>query len=332
MTKFKPIIKSKRWKPEDEESLLEIWSSEDTYEFNPDSGRELYIVDTPPPYLSGPMHIGQTLHYTQIDMIARFRRMQGYETSFPLGIDRNGLPVEIRVEKEIEKSMHDIPRSEFLQLCKEKLDKDEEIMLESFKRLGIAFNTYKDEGSYRTDSPGYRAVTQQTFIDIWNKGLVYRDIRPNNWCFECGTTIADAEVEYKERPAKLYYMHFQVDGMDPIPIATTRPELLCACGAIFIHPDDDRYRGYGGKKAKVPLFEQEVPIIESPSAQMEFGTGALMVCSYGDMSDVMAFRDYALKPIAAISPEGIMTDAASEYAGMKIDDAKKKIAKALENK
>jgi valyl-tRNA synthetase len=331
LTKFKPIIKSKRWKPADEEDLLEQWSSEDTYEFNPDSGKELYSVDTPPPYLSGPMHVGQVIHYTQIDMIARYRRMQGWEVNFPLGIDRNGLPVEVRVEKEIKKSMHDIPREEFLQLCKEKLDADEKIVLESFKRLGIAFNTYEDEGSYRTDSPEYRAVTQQTFIDIWNKDLVYKDIRPNNWCFECGTTIADAEVEYKERPAKLYYLHFEVDGKEPILIATTRPELLCACGAVFIHPDDDRYRGYGGKNAKVPLFGQEVPIIESPTAQMEFGTGALMVCSYGDMADVMAFRDYALKPIAAVSPEGIMTDAAGKYAGMKIDDAKNNIAEDLES-
>ena len=330
MTKFKPKIESKRWKPEDEEALLELWSSEDTYEFNPDSEKEIYSVDTPPPYLSGPMHVGQVIHYTQIDMIARYRRMQDWEANFPLGIDRNGLPVEVRVEKEIKKSMHDIPREEFLQLCKDKLDEDEEIVLESFKRLGIAFNTYEDEGSYRTDSPKYRAITQQTFIDIWNKGLVYKDIRPNNWCFDCGTTIADAEVEYKERPAKLYYLHFEVDGKEPIPIATTRPELLCACGAVFIHPDDDRYHGYGGRNAKVPLFGQDVPIIESSTAQMEFGTGALMVCSYGDMADVMAFRDYALTPIAAISPDGIMTDAADIYAGMKVDDAKQKIAEDLE--
>ena len=332
MTKFKPKIESKRWKPEDEESLLEKWSSETTYEFNPDSGKDIYSVDTPPPYLSGPMQIGQVIHYTQIDMIARYRRMQGWETNFPLGIDRNGLPVEVRVEKEIKKSMHDIPREEFLKLCKDKLDEDEVIAIDGFKRLGMGFNTYEKEGSYRTDDPEYRAVTQQTFINIWNQGLVYRDIRPNNWCFDCKTTIADAEVEYKERPAKLYYLHFTVEGKDPIPIATTRPELLCACGAVFIHPNDDRYRGYGGKKAKVPLFGQEVPIIESSTAQMEFGTGALMVCSYGDMSDVMAFRDYALKPVAAISPDGVMTEAAGEYAGMTVDDAKKQIAEDLETK
>ncbi|TFF96038.1 valine--tRNA ligase, partial [Candidatus Thorarchaeota archaeon] len=133
-----------------------------------------------------------------------------------------------------------------------------------------------------------------------------------------------------ERPTALNHLYFEVEGMKPIEIATTRPELLCACGAVFIHPDDERYEGYAGKTAIVPLFDLEVPIIESPTAQMEFGTGALMVCSYGDQGDVMAFRDFGLQPIAAISPEGVMTEAAAEYAGMKIEDAKKKILEDLE--
>jgi valyl-tRNA synthetase len=332
LSKLEPKIKSKRWKPEAETELLKTWANEDTYEFNMDSGKKIYTVDTPPPYLSGPMHVGQVIHYTQIDTIARYRRMQGLEVNFPLGIDRNGLPVEVRVEKELGIHMHEIPREEFLRLCKERLDEDEKIVLDGFRRLGIAFNTYEDEGSYRTDSPEYRAVTQATFIDIWNKGLVYSDYRPNNWCFDCGTTIADAEVEYKERPTKLHYLYFNVEGLKPLEIATTRPELLCACGAVFIHPDDERYKSYQGKTAKVPLFDLEVPIIQSPTAQMEFGTGALMVCSYGDQADVMAFRDYALTPIAAVSTDGTMTKAAGKYAGMKIADARKKIVSDLKER
>ncbi|MHA2323712.1 MAG: class I tRNA ligase family protein, partial [Candidatus Thorarchaeota archaeon] len=204
--KLEPAIKSKRWKPESEKEILDFWFKEDIYAFNPDSGKKLYSVDTPPPYLSGPMHLGQFIHYTQIDINSRFRRMQGHEVNFPLGIDRNGLPVEVRVEKDLGLSMHETPRDLFLQKCKEKLDADEIITVEGFKRLGIGFNTYEDEGSYRTDSPRYRAVTQATFIDIWNQGLVYSDYRPNNWCFDCGTTIADAEVEYSERPTILYYL------------------------------------------------------------------------------------------------------------------------------
>ncbi|RLI54802.1 MAG: valine--tRNA ligase [Candidatus Thorarchaeota archaeon] len=332
LSKLEPKIKSKRWKPKAEAELLETWAHEDTYEFDMDSGREIYTVDTPPPYLSGPMHVGQVTHYTQIDTIARYRRMQGFEVNFPLGIDRNGLPVEVRVEKDLGISMHKTPREEFLRLCRERLDKDEKTAIESFKRLGIAFNTYEDEGSYRTDSPRYRAVTQATFIDLWNKGLVYSDARPNNWCFDCGTTIADAEVEYSERPTTLNYLYFEVEGLDPIEIATTRPELLCACGAVFVHPDDERYAAYHGKTAKVPLFGLEVPIIASPTAQMEFGTGALMVCSYGDQADVMAFRDYALKPIAAVFPDGTMTEAAGEFAGLKVSEARKRIIEALKEK
>jgi valyl-tRNA synthetase len=332
LSKLEPKIKSKRWKPDAEAEILSLWVNEDTYEFNMNSGKTIYTVDTPPPYLSGPMHVGQVIHYTQIDTIARYRRMQGLEVNFPLGIDRNGLPVEVRVEKDLGIKMHETPREKFLQLCKARLDEDEKIALEGFKRLGIAFNTYEDEGSYRTDSPNYRAVTQATFIDIWNKGLVYSDYRPNNWCFECGTTIADAEVEYAERPTKLHYLYFNVEGMEPLEIATTRPELLCACGAVFVHPDDERYKSYQGKTATVPLFELEVPIIPSPTAQMDFGTGALMVCSYGDQGDVMAFRDHALTPIAAVSTDGTMTEAAGEYAGMKIADARKKVVEDLKEK
>jgi valyl-tRNA synthetase len=332
LSKLEPKIKSKRWTPESETELLKIWENEDTYEFNMNSGRKIYTVDTPPPYLSGPMHVGQVTHYTQIDTIARYRRMQGLEVNFPLGIDRNGLPVEVRVEKDLHINMHKTPRDEFLRLCKKRLDDDEKIATRAFKRLGIAFNTYEDAGSYRTDSPKYRAVTQATFIEIWNKGLVYSDIRPNNWCFDCGTTIADAEVEYSERQTTLNYLHFQVEGLDPIEIATTRPELLCACGAVFVHPDDIRYSDYHEKKAKVPIFELEVPIIASPTAQMEFGTGALMVCSYGDQADVMAFRDYALTPIAAVSPEGTMTEAAGEYTGMTIADARNAILAELKKR
>ncbi|MHA1577300.1 MAG: valine--tRNA ligase [Candidatus Thorarchaeota archaeon] len=329
---FKPTIESKRWKPPAEEELLGIWKEKWVYEFDPDSGKDIYSVDTPPPYLSGYAHLGQLIHYTQIDMIARFRRMQGNEVNFPLGIDRNGLPVELRVEKEFGLDMHTTPRDEFVDKCKEQLDIYEIEMTSWFQRLGIGFNTYEKEGSYQTDSPKYRAITQATFIELWNRGLVHSDYRPNNWCFECGTTIADAEVEYSERNTTLNFIYFEVDGMDPIKIATTRPELLCACGAVFIHPDDERYKGYGGKTAKIPIFGFEVPIIESKIAQMEFGTGALMACSYGDMGDVMAFRDYALTPIQAVSPDGTMTASAGEYAGMMVADAKKAITKDLKDK
>ncbi len=329
MSKYKPSIESKRWKPEAEEELLKLWAEEDTYEFDMNSGKKIYTVDTPPPYLSGPMHIGQVIHYTQIDEIARYRRMQGWEVNFPMGIDRNGLPVEVRVEKELGISMHETPREEFLVLCKSRLDEVEKITVNRLKRLGIQFNTYEDEGSYRTDSPRYRAVTQASFIEIWNKGLVYSDYRPNNWCFDCRTTIADAEVEYKERGTVLSYLHFEVEGLEPIEIATSRPELLCACGAVFVHPDDERYTAYNGKTAKVPIFGLEVPIIESRTTQMDFGSGALMVCSYGDQADVMAFRDFALKPIAAVSPDGTMTEAAGTYAGMEIAEARKRVIEDL---
>ncbi|MEM2143233.1 MAG: valine--tRNA ligase [Candidatus Thorarchaeota archaeon] len=329
---FAPALTSTRWTAQSEEALIDTWSNEKTYAFNPHSRKTIYSVDTPPPYLSGHVHLGQLIHYTQIDMIARYRRMQGFEVNFPLGLDRNGLPVELRVEKEHGISMHSTPRDEFVRRCKEELDHYEKEVIQAFKRAGLSFNTYDEDGIYRTDSPDYRAVTQATFIDLWRRGLIYSDYRPNNWCFECGTTIADAEVEYSERTATLNYLYFEVPGAEPLKIATTRPELLCACGAVFVHPEDERYRNYVGKKAIVPLFGLEVPIIESRTVLMDFGTGALMVCSYGDIADVMAFRDHALKPIAAVGPDGRMTSAAGKYAGLTTEEARRQIISDLKER
>ena len=182
----------KHWDPKLEEELLELWRREGIYRFNPRSRRPLFLIDTPPPYPSGrPWHIGAAAHYSQIDMIARTARMMGYEVYFPIGIDRNGLPVEIYTERVKGVSIRDVPREKFLELCRETLDQLEEEMIALMKRMGLSgdFDNY-----YRTDSGDYRALTQATFIELWNRGLIYPATRPNNYCWECGTTIADATI------------------------------------------------------------------------------------------------------------------------------------------
>ncbi len=259
-------------------------------------------------------------------MIARAARMLGFEVYFPIGIDRNGIPVERYTERIYGIKMQDMSREKFVELCRNSLDDLENEMIEIMKNLGISgdFKNY-----YRTDSPSYRALTQATFIELWKKGLIYEANRPNNYCYDCRTTIADADVEYEDFKTILVYIRFKV-GDDEIVIATTRPELLCSCQAVIVNPKDSRYKKFVGKKATIPIYGREVPIVAHSSANPSFGTGAVMVCSYGDLNDVRIFRELKLKEIIAINLEGRMTEVAGKYANLKIEDARKAIIEDLE--
>jgi valyl-tRNA synthetase len=226
--------------------------------------------------------------------------------------------------------MRETPRDKFLDFCHSLLDKYETDILSISNALGFSCDSLEPSDVYRTDSPEYRRITQATFIDLWKKGLVYEDKRPNNYCTECGTTIADAEIEYKEIQTTLNYIKFKIKGTTKeITIATTRPELLCACGCVLVHPDDERYTTLHNKKAIVPTYDIEVPIIANPAATMEFGTGAAMICSYGDYTDVRLFRELGLTPIEAIDQAGRMTTAAGDLKGLTVTEARKTIIRKL---
>lgn len=326
-------MKEKRWKPAIEEEILKQWIEEKLYAFDRTTTKPIFTVDTPPPYLSGPWHVGSAIHYAQIDMIARTKRMEGFAVIFPMGLDRNGLPIEVQVEKHHKISMHEIPRQKFLDMCSEFLDRNERLTVALAKRLGLSCNSFEDKEMYRTDSPEYRAVTQRTFIELYHKDLIYIDDRPNNWCPVCGTTIADAEVEYKDVETALATLRFTVkETGEELAIATTRPELLCACAAVLVNPKDERYAHLHNKTALTPLYEKEVPIIPHHEARIEFGTGVVMVCSYGDYTDVRLFRELELEPVKALGSDGKMTEAAGPYAGMRVAKARRTILADLESK
>ena len=326
---MEPKIAEKAWNPELEKEILKQWVSEKIYEFVLKDDN--FTIDTPPPYPSGrPWHIGAAAHYSQIDMIARTARMAGKNVYFPIGIDRNGLPVEIYTEKKHNIRMRETERGEFLKLCRAALDDLEDEMILIMKSLGISgdFSNY-----YRTDSEEYRTLTQSTFIELWKKGQVYLANRPNNYDWVSGTTIADAEITYEDLPAKLVYMKFQIKDTDKeIIIASTRPELLCACKTIIVNPDDQRYLKFVGKKVIVPITNVEVELKTHHSAHQEFGSGAVMVCSYGDQNDVALFRELELEEIVAIGLDGKMTEVAGNYAGLKPKQARVKIIEDLQNK
>jgi valyl-tRNA synthetase len=226
--------------------------------------------------------------------------------------------------------MRETDRNEFLNLCRSALDDLEAEMLLIMKSLGISgdFANY-----YRTDSEEYRTLTQSTFIDLWNKGQIYLANRPNNYDWVSGTTIADAEIIYQELATKLVYMKFKIKDTDKeIIIASTRPELLCACRTIIVNPKDERYAQYIGKKIIVPITNKEVELRTHHSAQEEFGSGAVMVCSYGDQNDVALFRELELEEIVAIGLDGRMTEVAGDYTGLKPKQARTKIIEDMEAK
>ena len=324
-----PKISEKAWNPELEKQILKQWEEDKIYDFTPQEDN--FTIDTPPPYPSGrPWHIGAAAHYSQIDMIARTARMAGKNVYFPIGIDRNGLPVELYTEKKHKIRMRETDRNEFLTLRRSALDDLEAEMLLIMKSLGISgdFANY-----YRTDSEEYRTLTQSTFIDLWNKGQIYLANRPNNYDWVSGTTIADAEIIYQELATKLVYMKFKIKDTDKeIIIASTRPELLCACRTIIVNPKDERYAQYIGKKIIVPITNKEVELRTHHSAQEEFGSGAVMVCSYGDQNDVALFRELELEEIVAIGLDGRMTEVAGDYTGLKPKQARTKIIEDMEAK
>ena len=323
-------IAAKSWNPSLEKEILGKLESENIHKFTPDSEKDTFVIDTPPPYPSGrPWHIGAAAHYAQIDMIARYARMSGHNVMFPIGIDRNGLPVEIYTEKKHKIRMRMMQRETFLDLCRVALDDLEAEMIKMMKEMGLScnFNEY-----YRTDSDEYRSLTQSTFIDLWNRNLVYLATRPNNYCSECGTTIADAEIIYQDVPTKLVYMNFEVkETSDKIVIASTRPELLFACQAIIVNPQDDRYLQFHRKHVMIPLFNRDVKILPHHSAKPEFGSGAVMVCSYGDHNDVQVIRELGLNEIVAINQDGITTQAAGQYSNLKLKEARSRIIMDLNN-
>ncbi len=325
----KPKLEKKHWSPEMESYVQDVWEKEEIYKFNPNSSKPIFSIDTPPPYASGKWHIAAAIHYSQIDMIARTQRMKGYDVYFPFGVDRNGLPVEVETEKRHNIKMFEYPREDFLKLCKEFLDEAEKDILSIVKRLGISADL---KNYFQTDSQKWRAITQATFIDVWNKGYVYEDYRPNIYCPRCRTTLADAEVEYKELPTKLVYLKFRVEGSERyVVVATTRPELLPACKAVVYNPKDDRYKWLKGRRVITPLRDA-IPVIEHSYADPNFGTGLVMICSYGDKMDVQLFRELKLKPKILITEDGNLNKNAGEYAGLTVKEARKKIISDLKAK
>ena len=331
----KPKITDKRWsidleKRIQEEHYGESYSSR--YSFNPNSEKEIFVIDTPPPYPSGTWHIGAVAQYSMIDVIARSQRLLGKEVYFPWGVDRNGINIEFTVEKKTGKKMRTFERGEFIDLCKETIEEYTQAMRETACRVGLSCSF---ESEYLTDSPEYRGVTQSIFVDLFKQGNIVEDLRPNIYDPVEGTTIADAEVQRISRRTKLCDILWKTEEGEEVVITTTRPELICACGIVLVHPEDSRYAHLVGKELILPLpvngRTKKVLVSSHHSVKMDFGSGVLMVCSFGDQNDVSVFREFGLEPFVAINLKGEMTDISGPLSGLTVLDARKRAIEILDD-
>lgn len=325
-----PRLREKAWDPSIEESILVLWRQEpELYHFRPSSERPPYVIDTPPPYPSGSWHIGAVLSYAMIDMIARAKRMSSHSVLFPFGLDRNGINIERTVEQKTGKPLHEWDRQAFIDACRREIEAIGEGILDLAKRMGMSSDF---DHTYYTDSDEYRAYSQAIFLELWPRGLFYRGERPTLWCPYCETPLAEADIEYEDRASKLVWMRFRLPPGGHVSIATTRPELLAACRGVIVHPDDDRFKHLHGKQVEVPLYGHEVPVIPHSMAHPEFGSGAAMICSYGDTVDLQLFRELRLEPVKAIDERGRMTAATGPYRGLKVEAARDRVIEDLRTK
>lgn len=318
----------KEYSIEMEKEVQKKWENNKIYKFMNDEKRPPYIIDTPPPYPTGRMHLGHGLNWTYMDIIARFKRMNGYDVLFPQGWDCHGLPTEVKVEEINNITKSDIDRHEFRRLCVELTEENIEKMRNQVKSLGISIDWDRE---YITMTPEYVKKSQTAFVRMYKDGLIYRGKHPVNWCPRCQTAIAFAEVEYKERTSKLNYIKFPYMENEEkyLTIATSRPELMAACVGIVVHPEDERYKDVIGKKVKVPLFNQEVTVYPDEDVEKEFGTGVVMVCTFGDKTDVVWVNRHGLEIKKAIDEKGELTEICGKYSGMKSEEARGKIIEDL---
>jgi valyl-tRNA synthetase len=306
---FDSAAAERRWDAE--------WQQTGIYHYDEKRPREeTFVVDTPPPTVSGSLHVGHMFSYTQPDIVVRFWRMRGKNIFYPMGWDDNGLPTERRVQNyfHVRCEAHvayepglDLPeasdaqrkerprlvsRKNFIELCHKLTEKDELAFQNLFRRLGLSVDWRQ---TYATIDDHCRWIAQTSFLDLYQKGLAYQTWAPTMWDVDFQTAVAQAEVEDRVRPGAYHHIEFGVQGSDrSFVIATTRPELLPACVAVTAHPSDARFKDLFGKLAVTPLFKVPVPIFPSELADPEKGTGILMVCTFGDQTDVTWWREQKL--------------------------------------
>ncbi|MCL2080018.1 MAG: valine--tRNA ligase [Oscillospiraceae bacterium] len=311
-----------------EKEMQKYWDDNKIYDYAPDKSRPFYSIDTPPPTVSGSLHIGHIFSYTQAEMIARYRRMRGYNVFYPFGFDDNGLPSERLVERETGIKACDISRSEFCDKCIEITQRYEAEFMLLWKSMGFSCDWNLQ---YSTCSANTQKISQKSFLELSEAGHAYIKESPVLWCTECQTSIAQAEMDSKDIDSHFHYIPFSVEGK-VLEIATTRPELLYGVVSVFVNPDDDRYAGLVGKMVKVPLYDFEVPLLTDEKVAIDKGTGAVMCATFGDTTDVEWTQQHNLTYKKVVLPDGTIAADVPFVSGLRIKAARKEIVRLLEEK
>ena len=316
---------------ESEPKWQKFWEDEKLYQFHEKSDKPIYSVDTPPPYVSADhLHQGHIMSYSQAEFVVRYKRMQGFNVYYPMGFDDNGLPTERFVEKKYKVNKKTISRPDFIKLCLKETKIGAKTYRKLWTELGISVDWSK---TYSTINPLCQRWSQWSFIDLYNKGKIYRDDKPILWCTTCQTAIAQADLEPEERKTKLVHIKVKIkDTGEDLVFTTTRPELLPACMGISVNPDDKRYKHLIGKKVIMPLTNVELEITaDKEGVDPKFGTGVVYFCSYGGGECIeWLARHSDTKPIHILNPDGKFNDKAGKYKGLSIGEARKKITEDLE--
>ena len=308
--------------PAVEAAARALWETYDVYRYDHAGDGPVFSVDTPPPYVSAAhLHVGHAMSYSQPDFIVRYRRMLGERVFYPIGFDDNGLPTERYVEQAYGVRAVDLPRAEFVALCLAETGRTAEHYEDLWRRLGLSLDWSL---RYSTIDARCQRTAQTSFVTLHQGGYVRRAQDPILWCPEDQTSLAQADVEDLERTSRLHTIRFG----ENVLIATTRPELLPACVALYHHPADTRHQGLTA--ARVPLFGYEVPVLADQDVDPEFGTGLMMVCTFGDSEDVLRWRRDHLALRLVVEPDGRLSELAGRFAGLQVTQARAAIVKALD--
>ena len=323
-----------KYNPQDfEEKLYQEWEEKGYFKPSMDKTKESYCIMMPPPNVTGKLHMGHALDDTIQDILIRFKRMQGYNTLWLPGSDHAAIATEVKVVAKMKEeeglTKADITREQFLERAWAWTKEYGGTIKKQQRRLGCSCDWDRDR--FTMDEGLSEAVLEQ-FIQLYNKGLIYKGKKMINWCPSCHTTISDAEVEYEDEPSHLWHIRYQIAGEPDryIIVATTRPETMLGDTAVAVHPEDERYKDLVGKKCILPIMNKEIPIIADEFVEKEFGTGCVKITPAHDPNDYQAGLRHNLEIIEVFDDSSIMGDLVPEYKGMPAIEARKLIVEKLQ--